>query len=546
MPFRCRTTLVLLAIILIEASFGLCPSQFDSTKANKNNNINVHDINQKEGEQHSRRQFASDIAKPILGSFIIGSAPTSAHASVPKSRSEGYDVQLSDAEWKSKLTPRQYEILREGGTERPYTSILEGEERAGKYSCAGCGTELFTSESKFHSGTGWPSFATGLKGVEVKQVSKFEANLAGAEIRCATCGGHLGDVFNDGWIFPGTPAYDSGKRFCVDGSALVFRPIQGDDIMDGFHNRILVQQAHHSGYRRGDSRSYCRGSRSNGLVGFGSDAELDTLSSAEDKFAPHIAIPGGGIYFYWQAGVITFLREEGYDLSKCTYTGASAGALTATLGITNVDFYDATDLALSLAGKAGVWDRKGGLQGIWGPMVEEWLEGLIPSDSIENLNGRLSLLGMLLLHWCFRGLNENGMLTPSLDHHPSTVTPIPSFGKEKISDFKSKSDLVKCNMASVHLPWFLDGRLTCDFRDRPHIDGSFLARPGDFLHPKRNENNDSLLILDWQEDPVLNSKGSFDFVEALSPDGIYGLLEYGKKHAKRMEEQGRFASLRKV
>lgn len=102
-----------------------------------------------------------------------------------------------------------------------------------------------------------------------------------------------------------------------------------------------------------------------------------------------------GIYFYWQAGVITFLREQGYDLSQCTYTGGSAGALTATLGITNVDFYDATQLALSLAADAGVWDRKAGLQGIWGPMIEEWLETLIPSDCIDNLNGRLSILGTL-------------------------------------------------------------------------------------------------------------------------------------------------------
>jgi len=285
-------------------------------------------------------------------------------------------------------------------------------------------------------------------------------------------------------------------------------------LVDGFQQNHIVQQPHHRCYRRRDSSC----ASSNGLIDFASDVELETFGSTEDKFAPHIAIPGGGIYFYWQAGVITFLREQGYDLSQCTYTGASAGALTATLGITNVDFYDATKLALSLAADAGVWDRKGGLQGVWGPMIEEWLETLIPSDCIENLNGRLSVL----------------------------VTPLPSFGKDKVSDFKSKSDLVKCNMASVHLPLFLDGRLTCDFRDTPHIDGSFLARPGDFLPSNRSEDDDSVLILDWQEDPVLSSKGGFDIVEALSPDGIYGLLEYGKTHAKRMEEQGRFASLKKT
>ncbi|KAL3943219.1 MAG: hypothetical protein SGBAC_002709 [Bacillariaceae sp.] len=240
-------------------------------------------------------------------------------------------------------------------------------------------------------------------------------------------------------------------------------------LVDGFQNNI-VQQPHHSYCRRDNS---C-GAGSNGLVDFNSDVNLEGVASAEGEIAPHIAIPGGGIYFYWQAGVITFLREQGYDLSQCTFTGASAGALTATFGSTNVDFYKATELALSLAADAGVWDRKGGLQGIWGPMIEEWLETLIPSDCIENLNGRLSLLGS------------------------------------------------------------------------PHIDGSFLARPGDFLPSKRSGDDDSVLILDWQEDPVMSSKGGLDFVEALSPDGIYGLLEYGKTHAKRMEEQGRFASLKKI
>ncbi|KAL3943220.1 MAG: hypothetical protein SGBAC_002710 [Bacillariaceae sp.] len=235
-----RKAILLLAILLIESSFGLSPPGFN------NNNDSTPRINQKEGEQHqsSRRQFASNLAKPIVGFSILG-LPQRVQASVPKSRTEGYDVQLSDAEWKTKLTPRQYEILRDGGTEKPYTSILEGEERQGKYSCAGCGTELFTSESKFHSGTGWPSYATALEGVEVKQVTKFEANLAGAEIRCATCGGHLGDVFNDGWIFPGTPAYDSGKRYCVDGSALVFRPIQGDDVMGDLYPERRVINANY-------------------------------------------------------------------------------------------------------------------------------------------------------------------------------------------------------------------------------------------------------------------------------------------------------------
>jgi Patatin-like phospholipase len=148
------------------------------------------------------------------------------------------------------------------------------------------------------------------------------------------------------------------------------------------------------------------------------------LDKEDDNRSSHMVFPGGGIFFYWQAGVVCYLREQGYDLSTCSFTGASAGALTATLTSTNVDFYKATDLALSLAADAGVWDRRGGLQGVWGPMIEEWLDNLLPSSIEEDTkDSRLSLL----------------------------VTPIPSFGKSTISQFTDRNDLIQCNRASVHL-----------------------------------------------------------------------------------------------
>lgn len=143
-----------------------------------------------------------------------------------KSRSEGYEIQKTDEEWKSQLTSRQYDILRNGGTERQYSSVLEAEEREGTYNCAGCGTPLFVSTAKFHSGTGWPSFASALPGVEVEKVNILQAKMGGAELRCKTCGGHLGDVFQDGFIFVGTPAAQTGKRFCIDGAALIFKSLE--------------------------------------------------------------------------------------------------------------------------------------------------------------------------------------------------------------------------------------------------------------------------------------------------------------------------------
>lgn len=175
-----------------------------------------------------RRVLGNGVALSLIS--ISTGFPQKAQAA-GKSRTFGYEIQESPEEWKAILSPRQYEILRNGDTERPYSSILEGEDRTGKFYCAGCGTALFDSKEKFHSGTGWPSFARGLEGVEVEKAGTLKANLAGAELRCATCGGHLGDVFADGFLFPGTPAAQSGKRFCIDGAALVFRSDDGEEVV---------------------------------------------------------------------------------------------------------------------------------------------------------------------------------------------------------------------------------------------------------------------------------------------------------------------------
>jgi len=226
--------------------------------------------------------------------------------------------------------------------------------------------------------------------------------------------------------------------------------------------------------------------------------------------------------FYWKAGVVTYLREQGYDLSTVQLSGASAGALTATLTATDVDFYQATDLALKMAADAGVWDRSGGLQGIWGPLIYDWLDELLPDDSVERVNERLSLL----------------------------VTPVPNLlAKERISQFTDKEDLIRCNMASVHLPYFLDSKWTSEFRGRPYIDGSFLAKPHHYYHhhadAKRQQSPNNLILLNYSDDPTYKDQGLFDFVEAVKPSGIYQFIEDGKRYAKEQEERGLFASLSK-
>jgi len=170
-----------------------------------------------EKKQLSRRSL-------LGGGLMICMTTVVPKKALAKSRTDGYIVQHTEREWSYILSGSQYNILREGGTERPNSSILEGEDRSGIFTCAGCQNSLFESDAKFHSGTGWPSFATCLLGVETDNVNPLQAGLLGKECRCKQCGGHLGDVFFDGKLFVNTPAFRSGRRYCIDGAALVFKP----------------------------------------------------------------------------------------------------------------------------------------------------------------------------------------------------------------------------------------------------------------------------------------------------------------------------------
>jgi len=172
----------------------------------------------------SRRHFFAS----GVGSLAVAiTAPKQATAAPKKDRTQGYSVQRSERDWSYVLSGQQYNILRVGGTEAPFSSVLESEKRPGTFVCAGCGTPLFASDQKFNSGTGWPSFAKGLPGEEVEAVGAVVMTLLGAEVRCGTCGGHLGDVFGDGKAYPNTPAFATGQRHCIDGAALVFKPADG-------------------------------------------------------------------------------------------------------------------------------------------------------------------------------------------------------------------------------------------------------------------------------------------------------------------------------
>ena len=122
---------------------------------------------------------------------------------------------LTDAEWKQRLSPLQYRVLREAATERPFTSPLDKEKRVGTFLCAGCALPVYSSKTKFDSGTGWPSFWTPLKGGIATSTDR-ELGYARVEVHCKRCGGHLGHVFDDG-------PKPTGKRYCMNGAALTFR-----------------------------------------------------------------------------------------------------------------------------------------------------------------------------------------------------------------------------------------------------------------------------------------------------------------------------------
>jgi peptide-methionine (R)-S-oxide reductase len=133
----------------------------------------------------------------------------------------GPAIVKSEQEWREQLTPAQYEVLRQAGTEAPFTGELVYNKDAGSYRCAACGTELFGSDTKFDSGTGWPSFTEPAVAEAVELRPDNSLFMRRTEVVCRTCGGHLGHVFDDG---PGIDGGPPTQRYCINSAALSFAP----------------------------------------------------------------------------------------------------------------------------------------------------------------------------------------------------------------------------------------------------------------------------------------------------------------------------------
>jgi methionine-R-sulfoxide reductase len=161
--------------------------------------------------------FASMFFSCFLSCQNSGSTNTTTNQTI-KNTTMPNSFQKSEEEWKKTLSPEQYYILRQKGTERPGTGEYNHHNEAGTYACAGCGTELFTSEQKFDSHCGWPSFDNNIAGGErVKQIADYSHGMIRTEILCAACGGHLGHIFDDG-------PTATGQRYCVNSISIKFIP----------------------------------------------------------------------------------------------------------------------------------------------------------------------------------------------------------------------------------------------------------------------------------------------------------------------------------
>ena len=240
-------------------------------------------------------------------------------------------------------------------------------------------------------------------------------------------------------------------------------------------------------------------------LGFNNWAHPNVYTAPKDPKAMYFS--GAGIYFWWQAGCARYIQEN-CDYHELPVIGASAGSISATLLLSGTDFHKALDVAVKVGEKSGIYERKAGLAGIWGSLVKEWLEEIIPDDVTERTYSKLRIA-----------------VTPSLKS-PKLVT-----------GFKGKAEVIEACLASCHVPLFLDGRPTTTFRGQQVLDGSFWY----FITKNRatglplplDLKLEDLFWIDYCDDAdfMLALKGNM--LGLVSPERIREMMEEGYNFMKR-------------
>ena len=226
-------------------------------------------------------------------------------------------------------------------------------------------------------------------------------------------------------------------------------------------------------------------------------------------YKPVIAVAGGGIFFFWEIGALKYLSEN-FDLRKAAFSGASAGALASVLLVCGVDLDTAVRKAYQLSLKNDIWNRSGGLVGIWGSLIRDWLEELLPADAAQRCSGRVQIV----------------------------VTEAPRLRLRSINQFGSKEDVINACMASVHVPFFLDGNPTYQVRGRHYLDGSLY----DFLTGGNSQLlccNGAAEVVDYFFDDQLQFS-RLDFLKLTDYEEVKNLVRFGYAWAQRTDEAGGF------
>lgn len=257
---------------------------------------------------------------------------------------------------------------------------------------------------------------------------------------------------------------------------------------------------------------------SNVILGFELGIQKPSFNS-QKPFSPPtpykaLYFSGAGIYFWWQAGAARYIQEH-CDYSRMSVIGASAGSISAALLLSNADFSKTLDAALAIGERAGVYERKNGLAGIWGSLVKEWLEEILPDDVTEDMYSNLQI----------------------------AVTPASINTHKLISGFKGKADIIEACLASCHVPLFLDGRPTTNFRGENVLDGSFWY----FVTKNRlsgmpippNLKPSEIFWIDYCDDADFMQSISGNILGLVSPDRVAAMMDDGYNFMKREHYAGR-------